>query len=379
MSPETQSTAAVLPLQAPKDVSVSQIETELSKIWQSHGEHAAARAATFNLIVVEAEGTSGDTSVDAIAAESPCRVIDLVPTPGQDEGITAQVAAYCPIKKTRSALVCGEYITLKGTREAFNRLPAMLSELVIPDLPVFLGWMGCPAPHTRLFERLVSLSDRAIFDSASFAKPEEGLLALWTLVQSGVQVADLNWRRLSPWQELTAQAFDPPDRRAAVWDVDGITIDYERGNNTQALMFLGWIASRLGWQPRRKTIVGGDYDLLHIELETNDGRNVLAELAAIPVGDPGDVVGDLIGLRLTSSLENTDACNVFCSESMGCMRMEASGGAQSCRIHQVTPLLDQRADTLLAQQLQRYGREVLFEESLAVTAAILALEMQVDA
>jgi glucose-6-phosphate dehydrogenase assembly protein OpcA len=55
------------------------------------------------------------------------------------------------------------------------------------------------------------------------------------------------------------------------------------------------------------------------------------------------------------------------------MRMEAGGGAQSCRIQQVTPLFDQKTEQLLSQQLQRWGREVLFEESLAVTAEVLKL------
>ena len=37
-------TAAVLPLQAPKDVSVEEIQAELSKIWTAKGESVAARA-----------------------------------------------------------------------------------------------------------------------------------------------------------------------------------------------------------------------------------------------------------------------------------------------------------------------------------------------
>jgi glucose-6-phosphate dehydrogenase assembly protein OpcA len=366
----------VVSLQAPKDVSVSQVEQELAKIWQSYGEHAAARATTFNLIVYESEASnsSKNTLVDAIASQSPCRVISLVSEAGQDEGITAQVAAYCPIQKSRSALICGEYITLQGTQDALKRVHTLLPDLIIPDLPVFLWWQGSPAPNTSLFEKLLNLSDRIIFDSSHFTEPEADLSKVSQMISSGAQVADLNWRRLAPWQELTAQAFDPPDRRAAIWDVDRITIDYERGNSTQAMMFLGWIASRLDWQPTSITNEGGDYNIKLITFKGKNDIHVEAELAAIPTADPGDVVGDMLGLRLTSTNPNAaDACNVFCSESMGCMRMEASGGAQICHIHQVTTLVDQRADTLLSQQLQRWGQEVLYEESLEVTAKILSL------
>lgn len=369
-------TASVVSLQAPKDVSVSQVEAELSKIWQSYGESSAARATTFNLLVYEPESVGAASrmaSVDAIVSQSPCRVIDLVALNEEDQGISAQVAAYCPIQKSRSSLVCGEYITLTGAKAAFDRIHNIVPELLIPDLPVFLWWKDSPEPNTRMFEKMINLSDRLIMDSATFSNSEADLLKVQNMIKVGTQIADLNWQRLAPWQELTAQAFDQPDRRAAVWEIDGITIDYEKGNSTQALMFLGWIASRLDWQPIERKIEGGDYDLQHIVFEGRDQLRVKAELAAIPVGDPGEVIGDLIGLRLTASSQNTDACNVFCSESTGCMRMEAGGAAQNYRVHQVSPLSDQSADTLLGQQLQRWGREVLYEESLTVTSKMLAL------
>lgn len=372
----SQPATPVVSLQTAKDVSVSQVEHELSKIWQSYGDHAAARASTFNLIVYEPENVDNMVrmaSIDAIASQSPCRVISLVPVSGEDEGLSAQVAAYCPLQKSRSSLVCGEYITLQGNKDAFNRANSLIADLLIPDLPVFLWWKPSPAPNTRIFERLVNLSDRLIFDSANFTDPEADLLKMYSMIKSGVQIADLNWQRLSPWQELTAQAFDPPDRRAAVWDIDGVTIDYERGNSTQALMFLGWIASRLQWRPTARVKVGGDYDIQRFTFQGKDGNTIQAELAAIPLANVGTIVGDLIGLRLTASNLNTDACNIFCSESTGCMRMEASGGAQSYRTHQVSPLSDQSADTLLGQQLQRWGREMLYEESMAVIAQFLTM------
>jgi hypothetical protein len=48
--------APIVSLQAPKDVSLSDIEAELSKIWQSYGV-AATRATTFSLVVYEPEET----------------------------------------------------------------------------------------------------------------------------------------------------------------------------------------------------------------------------------------------------------------------------------------------------------------------------------
>ncbi|HEY9597350.1 MAG TPA: glucose-6-phosphate dehydrogenase assembly protein OpcA [Cyanophyceae cyanobacterium] len=448
----------IVSLQPPKDVSITEIESELRQIWQSYGATgdygdfpSAIRASTFSLVIYEPEETqqllaalgyysgpmdgiigprmvaalkaaqkvyglprtgkadettktklreeyterlqNGTTTTadgtqglqysadfeaagiaDAIAAANPCRIIALFPIAGEDKGVTAQVSASCPIQKySKSTLVCCEYITLTGTADALERIGGVISELMIGELPKFVWWKGTPDPEYGLFKRLAGLSNSVIIDSSSFNETEAELSQIHTLMTQDTQIADLNWRRLAPWQELTAEAFDPPERRAALAEVDRVTIDYEKGNQAQALMFLGWLASRLQWRPVSYQKEGGDYDIRRVQFTTSDQRTVEAELAGIPIADVGEVAGDLISLRVGSTNQEADCCTVLCSETTGCMRMEAGGGAQSCRIQQVTPLFDQKTEQLLSQQLQRWGREVLYEESMAVTAQILKL------
>ncbi|HEY9810507.1 MAG TPA: glucose-6-phosphate dehydrogenase assembly protein OpcA [Halomicronema sp.] len=452
----TVQTAPIYSLQAPKDVSIADIEAELSKIWQSYsgiGDDdnvpAATRAATFSLLVYEPEETqhllaalgyytgpidgiggprmeaalaaaqktyglpittkpnketlaklreafaasragvdgkkgsngkahysadSKSTIADEIASRNPCRIITLCPVSGEDEGVSAQVSAYCPINKQSSnTLICCEYITLKGTVEALERVGGMIGALLIGELPKFLWWKASPDLNMGLFKRLAEDCNSVIVDSSAFNDPQLGLLRVQALIDAGIAVADLNWRRLAPWQELSAEAFDPPERRAAIYEVDRVTIDYEKGNPTQALMFLGWLASRLGWMPISSVQEDGDYQIKRITFQGKDQQHIEAELAAIPTADWGDIPGDLISLRLTSTNEQADCCTVLCSQTTGCMRMEAKGGAQACRIQQVAPRSDQKAEILLSQQLQRWGREMLYEESLAVTAQILKI------
>ncbi|WP_250124751.1 glucose-6-phosphate dehydrogenase assembly protein OpcA [Chroococcidiopsis sp. CCMEE 29] len=454
----TTQSAPIFSLQAPKDVSLSEIEGELSKIWQSYGIDddsgvmpAATRATTFSLIVYEPEetqqlltalgfysgpidgipgprtevalreaqktyglpltgkataetltrlreeltkyvgsaasdGGNGTSSLsyaldtrspavaDAIASRNPCRIIALCPVAGEDEGVKAQVSAYCPIhKQSQTTLVCCEYITLTGTVAALERVSGMVAALLIGDLPKFLWWKATPDPNNGVFKRLVSVCNSIIVDSSRFPEAEIDLLSTQELLESGVPVADLNWRRLSAWQELTAEAFDPPERRAALMEVDRVTIDYEKGNPAQALMFLGWLASRLHWRPTHIEQEEGDYDIKRIHFVAEDQRQVEAELAGVPTADVGEIPGDLIALRLTSTNLKADCCTVVCSETSGCMRMELGGGAQACRFQQVTALADQKAELLLSQQLQSWGRDELYEEGLAVTAQILKL------
>ena len=311
-------------LQSPKDVSLDQIEAELSQIWESYRESGskgdfpiATRATTFTFVVYEPEetqqlladlgfyegpvdgitgpmtvssiraaqkayglprtgkanaellatlreevarknsngdsklggpglGSGGSGVADAIVAANPCRIIALCPTAGEDRDVQAQVAAYCPVHKRNSGnLICCEYITLRGTEAALERVSGIVTALTIPDLPTLLWWKANPDADRGLFQRLAATSSSVIVDSSSFAESEAELLLMQSLIEEGIPIADLNWRRLAAWQELAAEAFDAPERRAAIREIDRVTIDYEKGNTTQALMYLGWLASRL--------------------------------------------------------------------------------------------------------------------------------------
>ncbi|MGA7935610.1 MAG: glucose-6-phosphate dehydrogenase assembly protein OpcA [Kovacikia sp.] len=316
----------------------------------------------------------GFTVNDAIAALNPRRIITLCPTLGEDKGVTAEVSAYCPVQKvTGDNLVCSEYVNLRGTKDALNRVGDLTASLLIQNLPKFVWWKATPNPEQDLFKKVVEACHCIIMDSCFFSDPESEFIKIQELIDRGISVADLNWHRLLPWQELTAETFDPPERRADIGEIDRITIDYEKGNAAQALMFLGWIASRLKWEPIAYQETGGDYDLKHITFKGPNQRQIEAELAAIPTADSGEILGDLIGLRLSSTNPNANCSTILCSETTGCMRMEAGGSAQAARTEMVTAINDQKAEFLLSQQLQRWGREVLYEESLAVAVRVLQL------
>ncbi|EKQ68312.1 opcA protein [Leptolyngbyaceae cyanobacterium JSC-12] len=439
-------TTPLVALQRPKDISLDEIEAELSAIWHSQNgvNSAATRASTFSMVVYEPEefqqllgvlgfykgpieGMLGPqtkeaialaqraygfketgrfdpqtlarlreevaklppdqvklTNIDlrgtgvseAIAAQNPCRIITLCPTWGVDEGVTAQVSAYCPVHKTGSNLICSEYITLRGTKAALSRVGETVKSLMIPDLPKFVWWKATPNLEQELFKQMVESCNCIVMDSSYFIEPESEFLKIQSLIESGTYVADLNWHRLAPWQEITAATFDPPERRISLVEIDEVAIDYEKGNASQALMFLSWFASRLGWQPIAFTQDEDDfYEIKRITFSSPNGKEIKAELAAIPITDPGEIVGDLVGLRLGSSNPNANCATILCSETAGCMRMESGGGAQSTiRTEQVTATSDQKAELLLTQQLQRWGRDVLYEESLAIAVQALRLK-----
>ena len=227
---------------------------------------------------------------DEIALRNPCRIIAL-----QDgsQGKTRRVKAkVLPIAQFKSSLqvhsICYEYIALSGTTAALERIGGMIPALLIGGLPKFLWWKATPDPNNALFKRLAAVCNNVMVDSCEF-NPESDLLNLQKLVETGVPLADLNWRGLSAWQELTAEAYNPPLRRASLLQevFDRVTIDYEKGNPAQALMFLGWLASRLEWSPVSCEKESGDYQISKISFLTQDQRQVQAELAGVPVADGG--------------------------------------------------------------------------------------------
>jgi glucose-6-phosphate dehydrogenase assembly protein OpcA len=320
--------------------------------------------------------TRGFSISNAIASQNPCRIVTLCPSLDPEEAVSAQVSAYCPVQKALdSSLMCCEYVTLRGSKPALQGMGDLVNGLMINDLPKFVWWKATPNPEQLLFQKLSAACTCMIFDSCYFSDPEVEFLRMQHLIEGKTYVADLNWHRLSAWQELTAAAFDPPDRRVSLTEIDRVTIDYERGSPAQALLFLGWLASRLQWKPTAHSEVDdGSYLIRKIQFSGPNDRTIEAEVAGVPTADWGEIPGDLIGLRLNSTNLNANCCTILCSETTGCMRMEAGGTAQACRTEQVAPPSDEKAELLLAQQLQSWGRDVLYEESLVLTTEIVNLK-----
>jgi glucose-6-phosphate dehydrogenase assembly protein OpcA len=330
-------------------------------------------ACTRSAYAMDAEGVG---MADAIAAQNPCRIISLFPTVDEAD-LNAQVSAYCPIQqRNQNTLICCEYITLKGTAGALEKVHALVSGLTIANLPVYLWWKGSPSLDQTLLRELSQSCTAVMVDSSRFmANPEGDLNSIQALIHSGVAVTDLNWRRLAPWQELAAEAYDAPERWSGLLEVDRVTIDYEKGNDTQALMFLGWIASRpnLEWEPISRVHEGGEYDIQRIKFKSKDGREIEAELAAIPIDDAQLVIGDIVDCRLASTNPEANCGTILCSEATGCMRMEKGGYGEDCYVQQVSPIGEQPAEMILGEQLRSWSRDLLFEDSLAIAAKIIQL------
>ena len=309
---------------------------------------------------------------ERIARQHPCRLILICPQLLGSPEITAEVSAYRPAEDgDGDGLLYCETIVLRGRQDAFREVGPELLRLKRPGLPLYLYWEAEATPNHPLLASLLPSCQLLMVDSATVAAPSQEFRRYHELQEQGTAIADLNWLRLAAWQELTAAAYDPPQRRLGLGAIDRVAIDYERGNNGLALLFLGWLANRLGWEPRWQQRLGGDYDLRRFGLDGADGRSVEAELGSLPVGESGDVVGELVGIRLSSTDERVDCGTLLCSETTGCMHMETGGRAQQLYTETVSPEHDRTSEELLARQLQQATGDPLYAETLGTTVALI--------
>jgi glucose-6-phosphate dehydrogenase assembly protein OpcA len=208
-------------------------------------------------------------AINALHQRHPSRAI--VVSPGDFDGpahMDAHIYAECKLNKRAGAEMCTEQILIKTGGELSQHLARVVTPLLIHDLPVVLWWPDDPPFGTRQFTEVVSVADRLLVDSGSFN--EDGgkrLAGLATVVAGGVSVTDIGWLRLNLWRELLAAMFDHPLLVQELDHIKTVRIDIARPTSTlrvsKAAFYLGWLASRLGWEVARPLTRDDDGDYLH--------------------------------------------------------------------------------------------------------------------
>jgi glucose-6-phosphate dehydrogenase assembly protein OpcA len=254
-------------------VDIARIEKELKTLWQSASESgeeggSVTRACAMNLILYsedsDAETVAGDV-LDDITTRHPCRAILAISREAATPALEAWVSARCHITDSKSGKqICCEQITVRSEGNGPNELASVVLPLVISDLPVFLWWRAKKVNFANV-KPFLSYVDELIVDSAkdegsaNFFADVIHIIGAYLEEKHGAQivVSDLNWRRCLLWREALALSFDHQHGHlsvAALNDVHTVDIRYaadkvERiGSINQSLLYIGWLANRLGWQ-----------------------------------------------------------------------------------------------------------------------------------
>jgi glucose-6-phosphate dehydrogenase assembly protein OpcA len=222
---------------------------------------------------------------------------------------------------------CSELVILR-TGEGGAALPSLITSLLLPDLPVFLLWRAEPSFEGHMIDRMWPLATRVVADSTL----QEGTLEALPLLlerRPSRDVTDLSWTKITAWRDAVARCFDTAENARCLRLLERIEISHAGSSTAQARLMAGWIMSRIQTE-------------VDVELTAEDRPDMRS--------------GSLtrVGLHCSGSelfeVERVD-------EGIGRVR------APSIPNHNVA-LRVPHIRELLAQELEIFRRDVIFEEAL---------------
>ncbi len=239
-------------------IHVKDVESTLQTLWQEEGLRGMTRSCTRNLIVVL---TARDAIEDVIhqvirvAKNHPSRFFFIVPdASAPDPGIVAEVSVKGHLDSARPT--CCEVITLSVRPDVWAHVHTAILALLLPERSVDMWWQRPLDRSDALLRRLLEVGTTLIVDAEHVQDVATFLSALSNVREhpSTPPVVDLVWARLTPWRELLAQLFDPPDKRPYLFSVQKVHIRAEDtpAGTVAALYLTTWLATRLGWIPVQK-------------------------------------------------------------------------------------------------------------------------------
>lgn len=365
---------------------IAALERELSRLRRASTAHAreqghsVARAAVLNLVVYadrEMHAKRAAESTSRLADRHPSRAI-IVLGDRMREGVDVAVQLHCHVPhEDATAQVCYEQILARVKGDADERIASVVIPLLVPDLPVFLWWTGTPPSDTRRFDDLLDLAGRLIVDSADFARPDRTLPLIADLASSqrhrGFGVTDLNWTRLTPWRELIAAFFDSTAWRPYLDQIVGVRVgfgvdmDGRDIHPSQALLLVGWLASRLSWQAV-EALAPSEAGGLLFRMSRGDGGPIAVRVR--PRFERGIEPGDTSGVRIQARAGATLAEFVL-KRAPDPRHVTATIVVDGeTRAQRVVPLPSSDIDQLLREELAIVGSDQVYEDALRALVAL---------
>lgn len=256
-------------------IELSKAETELTKLWGPASQQVAdtdktkptvTRLVLSNLVVF-----GRYDCVEEVLARHPSRMIALTLADDPSETVHAEVSAVCHLPAPGQPQVCSERIALFAGDKSRKHLPAAVRSLLESDLPVILWWSGDPQANLDLFESFAKESSRILLDFP-YKGARDTSLAFALSLENHPYAQDLAWFKITPWRNLIAQRFDPPENAALdrIQSLEIHALSPVPGPPPRLTAWLAaWIAGQLGWKP--------------VERETLDDGSVLARFES-PAG-----------------------------------------------------------------------------------------------
>jgi glucose-6-phosphate dehydrogenase assembly protein OpcA len=232
-----------------RDTTPSRIEAALRDMFlERHKEERAyVPARVMNMVVIVDADFRGEienrlqrvgryhpSRLVLCAVESGRRKLDAWATIGtEDRPQSGEIS----VGRERVELLIGE--------RHLQKLDAIVDPLVVSDLATMV-WS--PHGHDDAVDSLRRLAQIVLIDTQDEPDVRAALARADDLAHD-TYVVDLAWLRSTPWRERVAAAFDSPRRRAELPAISSVTVRHREDSLASALLFCGWLSSRLDWKP----------------------------------------------------------------------------------------------------------------------------------
>ncbi len=240
-----------------QDTSPEDVASALRELLKErHAEtEAFVPARVLNLVVIVDRDWRGEIQnrLDKVGSYHASRTILVSVEPGRTT-IDASAAMTAEEDVERGELaVAHEHVVLDIGEKHLKALDTIVDPLVVSDLATLL-WS--PHDHHDGVDAMSNLAQIILIDSVTTEGPEYAVRRSSELAERHY-VVDLAWLRSTPWRERVASTFDPGQWRPDLASIDAVTVRHKPDSAMAGLLLLGWLSSRLGWEPGPMTEHGG--------------------------------------------------------------------------------------------------------------------------
>jgi glucose-6-phosphate dehydrogenase assembly protein OpcA len=284
-----------------KNTSPAEIEAALLQLMHERYNDGMlqAPARVLNLVVIADHAARAETAerLEQINDSNPARTILIVVDDGR-EGLDATAKL---VHETPDEVGCNAVFREQIEIECGARQLAHLDTIVHPILESEVGTVvWSPHGHPEAVDSLRGLASTVLIDSLDQADWREAIARIREIAEHA-EVCDLAWLRSTPWRERVAGAFDPALWRPGLDAIERVTVRIQPGSTMAALLLVGWLASRLQWQPHVIDFKDSDADVGHatgaagqIEIRFEDDPTMpVPGLAGLTIETSGGLILEL--------------------------------------------------------------------------------------
>lgn len=367
-------------LAEPREVDVVAIEREVTALWKDASggsDPSVTRACALNFIVV----TENEEELDELANMAgevslahPARIFLIVANrAGASPKLDAWISARCSLPVPGGKQVCCEQINLTAHGPEAQKIPSIVTSLLVSDVPTVLLWKAEVNVGNEVLLDLAKVVDRILIDSSKDMMPEPALAAWRTLVSTGkgnATFGDLAWTRLVPWRSLVAGAFNSPEMRAMLSSISSVMVEYsstsrpQHSGLSQALLLVAWLANKLKWQPHTPLTISGTGEYTAVLLLGEKTINIRVTPVAAQAHSPGAIESVALYIRGGPSL------TFSATEYQHCVRQTTEQHGTSSETL-ISVASDKSEALLIARELEVMTRDVGYESVLATLTTML--------